>query len=64
MHSLNFFFSVLKIQYLLRAYLPLADKAPTGDYNEKFPLRMMPMLSLSNAWLGYIYTKLTAFLGF
>ena len=68
MHGLYLLSGDFKIQYrigislLIHADFSLLNQAVARHHDKKFPLGMMPVLSLRHARPADIYGKLTAFL--
>ena len=48
------------VEYLVRAFLAELDESVAGDDDEQFPLGVVPVLSLGDAGLGYVYGYLPA----
>ena len=52
-----------KVEDLIGAYLSLLDEALTANYDEEFPLGVVPVLALSDARLGDVDADLSAVKG-
>ena len=59
-HRLNIFPRNPELQHFAGADLSLLDEGPTGDYHEKLPFAMVPVLALSDAGFGDVHTELAA----
>lgn len=52
-----------EFQDLLCSDLPLLDQAMAGDYDEKLPFAVVPVLAFGDAGFGNVHADLTAFFG-